>query len=315
MLKIAVIGAGKHSVLHHGPGCLALKDRLELAAVCDVNKDAAEAYRERFSFKRSYTDYKEMVAKERPDAIVAVTPVSKTKEMVIELLKAGVPILMEKPVGANAQEAKDILEAARKASGKVMVSLNRRFAPMVAGAVGWLKANAGGRPPKLFRAAILRHDRHDPDFITATAVHPLDIMLSVMGMPEEIEVSSSPKSLPGEDATLAKMKFPDGSLGELLIATDCGILSETYEIIGSRYCVRADLFGGLEIHDGGKLALRQSVGKDVPLEESEGALAEMAHFVDAVEGKAQFQPAIQDGLNFAIVAGKIAELKTKKAGA
>jgi len=309
MIKIVAIGAGRHSALHHGPACQALKSRLELAAVCDKNEEAAKSYCAQFGFKRSYSNYLEMIEKEKPDAIFAVTPVSITRDVVLEIIGLGVPLLMEKPVGANEKEAAEILAAAKKASAKVMVSLNRRFAPAVKGALDWLKENVPGKPPKLFRASILRHDRHDFDFITATAIHPLDIMLSAMGMPEKVSVSSSSKGLAGEDATLATLEFPNGSLGELAIYTDCGILSESYEILGDRYCVRAELFKGMEAHLEGKLAFSESLDPNAPLEVQEGAVSEMEAFIDAVEGKREFSPSIQDGLNFAKAAAKIEQLK------
>ena len=44
MIKLAIIGAGRHSSLHHGPAIAALKHRLRRAVVVDRNAVAGEKY-------------------------------------------------------------------------------------------------------------------------------------------------------------------------------------------------------------------------------------------------------------------------------
>ncbi len=303
MIKLAVIGAGSHSALHHGPACQALQSRAHLTAVCDLNQTAAENYRARFGFARAYTDYKQMIAAESPDALIAVTPTARTKAICLDLLSFGLPLLIEKPVGVDAREAGEVLAAATKSAARVMVSLNRRFAPMIAEGLAWLKTNTAGRPPRFMRAAMLRHDRHDPDFLTATAIHALDIILAVMGQPRRVEAVGTF----GRTSGWARLEFAEGAGAEFLIAPNCGCLSETYDIIGDDYCVQADYFRELRIHDRGKPVLQRSLDLQAPVEKREGAVAELAHFLDAVEGRAEFSPSLSDSLQFALAAGTIAD--------
>ncbi len=309
MLKLAIIGAGRHSRLHHGPACRRFKDRIDLAAVCDMNIGAARKFAEDFGFGASYSDYKEMISREKPDAVIAVTPEAATFKIVSDILPFKIPVLMEKPIGNSLFEAQELTALARINSSKIMVSFNRRFSPLISAATGWLRKDAKDSPPQIFRASILRHERHDANFLSATAIHPLDILVSVMGMPEKIDIIKSFSKAGGEPVTKVDMQFENGSLGELIIASDCGTLRENYEIIGNKYCISLEYFSGLKIMREGKLELEVNLDQSSPTEEKEGAIAEMGHFLDCIEGKAPFSPGIQDGLNMAILGEKIQNAK------
>ncbi|OGV55280.1 MAG: hypothetical protein A2X45_15410 [Lentisphaerae bacterium GWF2_50_93] len=305
MIKIAVIGAGRHSCLHHGPACRALKERMDLAAVCDRNIDAAKAFSMNFGFRSVYADYMEMIKKEKPDAVIAVTPEAVTRKIVGDIIPSGIPILMEKPIGNNLKEAEELCGIAEKSSSRIMVSFNRRFSPMIRPALEWLGKNTGNSAPQMFRASIQRHDRHDLNFLSATAIHPLDILVSVMGMPARTNIVQS-SSKPGtEPVTKVDMQFANGSLAELMIAPDCGILSEAYEVIGGKYCARIDYFNSMEIWHDGKIVSQIRIDPLAPVEINEGAVAEMEYFLECVEGKAPFSPGVIDGLNMAILGEKI----------
>ncbi len=284
-------------------------DRLNLAAVCDINSDAASKYARAFGFKSIYTDYMEMIQKERPDAILAVTPESLTRKIVGEIMPCGIPILMEKPLGNNLSEAHDLVGLAEKHSSRIMLSFNRRFSPMIHPALEWLNEHAKDSPPQMLRASIFRHARHDANFLFATAIHPLDILVSLAGMPYETDIIKTSSRPTGEAVTQLDMRFSNGSLAELVIAPDCGLLSETYEVIGDKYCVRIEYFSSLEIWRNGNLEKQFRLDQTLPTEEKEGALAEMEYFIDCIENSKPFVPGIQDGLNMAILGEKIQKHK------
>jgi len=309
LLNIVIIGAGRHSTVHHGPACRHFRKRLKLAAVCDRNIAAAQKYAGAFGFKSVYTDYLEMIRKEKPDAVIAVTPEIATRKIIGDIIPFGIPILIEKPIGNNLKEASELCRLAAKHQSRVMVSFNRRFSPMIRPALEWLEGNTGKSAPQMFRASIQRHDRHDMNFLSATAIHPLDIIVSVMGMPSRTNILKSRSTSPGEPVTKVNMEFPDGSFAELMIAPDCGVVGENYEIIGDKYCVRVDYFNSLEIWRSGKLELQSKLNQSSPLELREGAIAEMEYFINCLQGKAPFSPRIQDGLNMAILGEKIQNAK------
>ena len=109
-MKIALLDAGAHSRGNHGPALQHCKmecgDELELAAVCDLDLEKAKTYGEQFGFARAYSDLEEMVAREKPDGIVAVTPIEYTEEVAGRIMRLGLPLVIEKPPGGNRVQAR-----------------------------------------------------------------------------------------------------------------------------------------------------------------------------------------------------------------
>ena len=73
-LKVAVISCGMIANAAHIPAYRSLSDKVDLAAVCDVNPVSAEQTAQRFQIPRWYTDAEEMLLKEKPDLVSVCTP-------------------------------------------------------------------------------------------------------------------------------------------------------------------------------------------------------------------------------------------------
>ena len=92
----------------------------------------------------TFTDYKKMLAELRPDFVVALGRHSQMAAIAHDLLDAGYPFLMEKPMGLNAAELEPVAEKAAKRNAFVAVPLAQRYGPfarrardlMAAGRIG-----------------------------------------------------------------------------------------------------------------------------------------------------------------------------------
>jgi predicted dehydrogenase len=60
-----------------------------------------------------------------------------TKEIAARMIRAAIPLLMEKPPGATPDEAREIVELVKGTGAWVMVSMNRRFDPALRAALDW----------------------------------------------------------------------------------------------------------------------------------------------------------------------------------
>jgi len=128
--RIAIIGAGGHAKGQHYPS-LAYADEIELCAACDLAPEKLEEVRKPYDIPAVYTDYREMIDKERPEGIVVVmTPMDLTG-VVLGCLEMGQHVMIEKPPGCNSGEAQQMLDLAQQNDCKIMVSMNRRFMPLV----------------------------------------------------------------------------------------------------------------------------------------------------------------------------------------
>ncbi|MFZ3353410.1 MAG: Gfo/Idh/MocA family oxidoreductase [Xanthobacteraceae bacterium] len=92
----------------------------------------------------TFTDYKKMLAELRPDFVVALGRHSQMAAIAHDLLDAGYPFLMEKPMGLNAAQLEPVAEKAAKRNAFVAVPLAQRYGPfarrarelMAAGRIG-----------------------------------------------------------------------------------------------------------------------------------------------------------------------------------
>jgi len=77
----------------------------------------------------AYGSYAELVADTSIDAVYVATPHPAHKENVIAVLKAGKPVLCEKPFAVNAQQAQEMVDAAKENHVALMEAMWSRFLP------------------------------------------------------------------------------------------------------------------------------------------------------------------------------------------
>lgn len=110
-LKIAVIGCGNISVMHLD-SIVAFED-VELVAVCDVKEERAIAASKKYG-GRVYTDYLEMLEKEKLDAVHICLPHYLHVPVSVDAFKKGVNVLCEKPMSIKYEDAVYAVETAEE---------------------------------------------------------------------------------------------------------------------------------------------------------------------------------------------------------
>jgi predicted dehydrogenase len=299
--RIAVIGAGEHSALHHGSALRSYASlhpgEIELAAVCDLDEARAKEYAVKFGFARTYVDFRAMIAREHPDGIVAVTPMSRTAEIVEELLGLGIPLVIEKPPGESSADALRLLEAAEKHGTPHLVSFNRRFIPAVARAREWIEAGGAARAPRLAVARMLRRARREPGFPVGTGIHLVDTVLSFMGEPRRVTTAKAPTDHPGRFLSGSLLDFGSGRSAVLVLSPDVGTDEETYEIQGQGYTAQVDgIRCAVRIVEEGREVLSWRAEPGSAYEFVCGALGETERFVAALREGRGFSPDLREAL-------------------
>ncbi len=126
--KVAVIGLGGIAQLVHLP-YLTKIENIEVAAVAEINKNRLNTLADKFNIKERYKDHNELLANCDASTIIIATPTNSHKDVAIACLKANRDILVEKPLARTYNEAKQIVEAAKKYKRKIMVGMNLRYRP------------------------------------------------------------------------------------------------------------------------------------------------------------------------------------------
>lgn len=103
----------------------------KLVAVAGRNEEAVAAAARRFGYAKYYTDWRDMIADDEVQLFDNGGPNDAHAEPSIAAAQAGKHVLCEKPLGRNAEESKEMLDAVQKAGVKHMVAFNYRFVPAI----------------------------------------------------------------------------------------------------------------------------------------------------------------------------------------
>ena len=100
-------------------GAKAGKDTIAWA-VADLNQELAGRVAEENGVAKVYSDYRELLADDEVEAVGMATAPDVRKPMVIDALRAGKHVLVQKPHGCNAEDVKEI-NAVAEVTGKTLV--------------------------------------------------------------------------------------------------------------------------------------------------------------------------------------------------
>lgn len=126
-LRTVVIGSGfadrvqLHSFKAH--------PSIDVAAICSRTEAHIKKVADNHGVETYYTDWREMLDKERPELVSIVTPPALHKEMTIAAFEAGAHVICEKPLAMNADETRAMLDAANKHQKVHVVNHEFRYIP------------------------------------------------------------------------------------------------------------------------------------------------------------------------------------------
>jgi predicted dehydrogenase len=145
-IRIAAIGVGHWHSLFDAAYLKTLAGMPEVQLVGVQDPDAALAAQRaaQLGAPPVFVDYRDMLAKTRPDFVVALGRHSEMAGAAHYLLDEGHPFLIEKPVGLNAGEVRGVADKAAAKGTFAAVPLFQRFQPFVAHAQRMLGEGAFG---------------------------------------------------------------------------------------------------------------------------------------------------------------------------
>lgn len=141
MVRAIVVGAGDISKVWFA----ALKaEGVEVVAVVDLDlarADTAIAFCQ-LDHAEPFTDYREAIAERKADFLLDLTTPAAHRDVTCAAIDAGLPVLGEKPMSNNLDDARAMVEAAQQAGLLYAVSQSRRWEP---GAIVMRDAVRAGR--------------------------------------------------------------------------------------------------------------------------------------------------------------------------
>ena len=203
-LRIGVIGLGWFGEIH----CETIAGiaNMELAALCTRRPERLAEQAKKFGVRKTYTDYRDMLADKDIDAVSIVTMWDQHTDPAIAALEAGKHVFLEKPMASTVADCAKIIAAAKTAKGILQIGHICRFNPRYRmaklaideGRIGRIVSLSSRRNiPAAWTPAIL--DKIGP--ITGDAIHDTDLMLWFTG--------DSIVSAYAQTVSVRNLKFPD----------------------------------------------------------------------------------------------------------
>ena len=201
-LRAAVISAGMIACKAHIPAYMNMKDRVEVAGVCDSNGAAAKSAAEHFAIPYYYDDAKRMLEDLQPDLVSVCTPNVSHKPLVTMALENGAHVVCEKPLSLTYAQTKELFDLAGSVGKKLIACQTLRYMTEFAAAKELVDTQDFG---KLYFSEInLIRRRGIPKWGTFhlmdssgggcfcdLGVHMIDAVLWIMGNPSFEAISGS----------------------------------------------------------------------------------------------------------------------------
>ena len=201
ILNVAIIGCG--NIAHSHAGTYVKQPDAKIVAVCDLMEERAKQFAEKFSPEaRIYTDYKEMLAKEKLDCVSVCTYNRQHAPCAIAALEAGVNVIVEKPLCVTLEEGIEMMKAERK-SGKILsIGFQPRFNDNMKeikkivesgelGDIYYIQTGGGRRRgiPIGHECSFIRDDTAGLGALGDIGCYSLDMVLNAIGYPKPLTVT------------------------------------------------------------------------------------------------------------------------------
>lgn len=227
MIRTALIGLGKMGISHLA--IFGAHPDIEITAVCDPAKHLLGPLNQ-FTGVKTYTDYNEMFAAEKLDAVVVATPSRFHADIVRAALERSIHVFCEKPFCLDPVEGAE-LTAMAEAKGVVnQVGYHYRYVGAfreaqrligtgVIGRLHNIRAEAYGPVVLRPKGATWRSSKSEGGgCLYDYASHALDLMNFLVGAPTEVRgtVINKVFSRDVDDEVYSTLFYPDGMTGQIL---------------------------------------------------------------------------------------------------
>ena len=292
-VKVGVIGIGNMGWNH--ARVLSLLRDAELVGVADPDAARGALATEQFGC-RWFADYNDLIAE--VEAVCIAVPTLLHHPVGMACLKAGVHVLIEKPIAANEQEAGELIAAAEQAGRLLQVGHIERFNPAFRELLN-VVANE--------EVVVLEGRRHSPhadrandvSVVLDLMIHDIDLVLELAQAPVVRLAAAGGRSADGPiDYVNATLGFANGVVASLTASKMAHRKIRSLSAHCRSALVETDFLNrSLQIHrrthqsfsaDHGELLYRNDgFIEEVSTSPVDPLVAELEHFLQCVRGEEQ----------------------------
>ena len=325
--NIAVVGAGVIGRTH--VDAIRQASGVRLSGIVEPGP-GGRAYAEENGC-RLHANLDELIAS-RPDGVVVATPNETHAALAMELLAAGIPVLVEKPLATTVAEAASILKASEKAGVPVLTAHHRRYnerilkARQLAGSRDFGHLVIGSvlcslkKPASYFDVA-WRTLPGSGGPLLINMIHEIDLLRFLFGEVASVNAtqSNAERGLPVEDTAGAILRFEKGGIITLAVS-DAAAAPWAWDISANEnpgrfpaHPVSSHHFCGSDgafslpdltfwFHGGEKSWTEKMQQRAEAVPDKDAYIAQISHFAEVIDGKATPRCSGLDGArNIAVI--------------
>lgn len=207
-IRTAVVGTG-YLGKFHAEKYSRLPDS-ELVAVVDIDESAAREVAERFD-TQWYTDYRAILSD--VDAVSIVVPTRLHHLVARDFLRAGVHVLIEKPMTVTVEEAEELIEISREQGLVLQIGHLERFNAAL------LELDFSHDKPLFIeshRLSPFNPRANDVSVVLDLMIHDIDIILDLVDSEvDRIDASGTAVLTDGIDIANARLVFKSGCVANV----------------------------------------------------------------------------------------------------
>lgn len=225
--RIAVAGAGYIGQAHIGvllqsPGC-------ELAAVVDPSP-SARALADKAGVPL-YASLEALIETDRPDGVVLATPNQLHVPHAELCVRAGLPMLLEKPIAPTVEEGRALVRLAEERNARILIGHHRAHSPIMAKAREVIQSGALGRLVSVMGSALfVKPDHYYVDApwrrepgagpILLNMIHEVHNLRMLCGEIIAVQAfaSDAVRGFAVEDTVAINLRFASGALGTFMLS-------------------------------------------------------------------------------------------------
>jgi predicted dehydrogenase len=307
MIRYGILGFGLHAVRRLMPG-FALASNSRVTALSRRDMKQAQASATEYNIPHAFDSAADLCRSSEVDAVFVATPDCSHLKDVLLALESGKPVLCEKPMGMNAAECRQMVEAARRAKLLLGVAQVFRFERSTASLRERVAAGQIGRP--VFARAEFSYPArtHPRKWLTDArmaaggpvadvGVHCVDALRYIWN-DEIVRVTASGQSDKDsgevEAAAILSLEFTRGTLGSVLVSTRAEYRTPL-ELVGETGVLRADDAFSVERSIEIELRRTGSVVEAETVSNSDAYARQVDAFSAAIEGNLEFPVPGEEG--------------------
>lgn len=333
-VRIAVAGAGLIGVRHIEE--IQKSDSAVLASIIDPGAAGTEQASE--YGVSCYSSLAEAFAADKPDGVILATPNQMHVEGGLECIAAGVPVIVEKPIGDSVESATVLVEAGEKAGVPVLTGHHRNYSPVMAkgreivrsGILGDIVSVVGQatfyKPDDYFDVNGGWRKQPGGGPILLNLTHEVNNLLSLVGEIVQVNsvTSNAIRGFAVEDTAAMVFTFANGALGTFMLSDasasprsweqtsgenksyDSFTDEDCYHIAGTRGSLSIPTMR-LKVYEGKASWWEPFTSSTIDVQRTDPLANQIEHFAAVIRGEAEPVCSGRDGLNTLKVVDAVVE--------